>query len=69
MVGLLATDVVEDFDEVFAGFYGIALEAVKVDGTVMVVFDVEVVAVGGGYALHDGADGLFARRRSFGNGG
>lgn len=60
---------VKDFDEVFAGFYGVAFEAVEVDGTVMVVFDVEVVAVGGGYALHDGADGLFARRRYFGNSG
>lgn len=60
---------VEDFYEVFAGFYGIALEAVEVDGTVMVVFDVEVVAVGGGDALHDGADGLFARWRTIGNGG
>lgn len=31
-------------------------EAVEVDGTVVVVFDVEKVTVGGGDALHDGAD-------------
>ena len=44
--GLLTADVVEDFKEVVLGFYGVALEAVEVDGTVVVVFDVEVVTEG-----------------------
>ena len=44
--GLLTADVVEDFKEVVLGFYGVALEAVEVDGTVVVVFDVEEVTEG-----------------------
>ena len=44
--GLLTADVVEDFKEVVLDFYGVALEAVEVDGTVVVVFDVEEVTEG-----------------------
>ena len=44
--GLLTADVVEDFKEVVLGFYRVALEAVEVDGTVVVVFDVEEVTEG-----------------------
>ena len=44
--GGLGSDVVEDFEVVVAGLYRVALETIKVDGTVMVVFDVEEVAVG-----------------------
>lgn len=44
--GLLTADVVEDFKEVVLGFYGVGLETVEVDGTVVVVFDVEEVTEG-----------------------
>lgn len=44
--GLLTADVVEDFKEVVLGFYGVGLETVEVDGTVVIVFDVEEVTEG-----------------------
>lgn len=51
-VGLLRADVVEDAEEVVPGLDWVTLEAVKVDGTIVVVLDVEEVGVGSGKALH-----------------
>ena len=52
VVGLLGSDVVEDLEVVVFGFDGIALEAVEVDGAVVVVLDVEVVGVGTRHSFH-----------------
>lgn len=51
--GVLGADVVEDAEEVVAGFNGIGLEAVEVDGAVVVVLDVEEVGVGTRQSLHE----------------
>ena len=50
--GLLTANVVEDFEEVVLGFYGITLETLHVYRTVVVVFGVEVVGVGTRHSFH-----------------
>ena len=52
----LGEDEVEDAEEEGAGLNGLRLEAVLIDGAVMVVFDVVVVGVGGCQTAHGGAN-------------